>query len=944
MTSHVGEHSSPGIVQESLARLASLLETLFETAPDAVFLMDGLRFLDCNPATLRMFGCTKKADIVGRTPVEFSPPKQPDGTASSEAAGRLALGAIEGEPQLFEWRHARLDRSEFDVEVRLNRFVVSGSVFLIAVVRDITRRKEVEARVRRRLEAEDLISDVLARLATCRPSEFDVEMERALAELSRFLGADHTYFFLKASERDTYDCTHEACGPGVRPLREQFRDVPVGTHPWIERALVKGEDVHTEQPTVLLVPTRGTLMQLAGTLGVESKTRREPWSESDIVLCRIVASALTGTHERMNATAKLVAEKEFSDRLIDCLPGVLYVYDSALHLRRWNKNFEERTGRKADELRDQDAGSLLGDDRTRVIESAREILARGGATTFMETELTLKNGRAVPYLISGAHVDSPEGPMLVGVGIDIAARRAAEEALAASERNYRELFDATSDALFVHDETGRVLDVNLPARAMFGIGGEDDVRVLSIDDLSLGESPYSQREATERLRQAIAHGAQVFDWQSRRQDGSLFWSEVALRAARIGGEARVIASVRDITERKLAALERERLMAELRTAISAKDQFLAVLSHELRNPLAAIQAGVGLLRHTCAGDARGIRALDVIDRNVRLQARLVNDLLDMSRLARGKLAIHRAPVRLDEIVLAAARSCESDASRAGVSLEIRVDARQALWVEADAERIQQVVINLVDNGIKFTPKGGRVTVSVREEDGRALIVVEDTGLGIEAERLPELFQMFRQGEIGAQRARGLGIGLAVVKSITDLHGGRVQAESPGTHRGSRFTVELDRCAAPELAGEPEPSPPTAARMRMLLLEDNADTRSVLAETFAVLAYEVIAVESGEAALQALAGPDAKSVDVILADIGLPGMNGYEFLQRARHLPAAAGARAFALTGYGQESDVQRAREVGYVDHFVKPVDVKVIDERIREGIQGGIDYSGAPLR
>jgi PAS domain S-box-containing protein len=257
--------------------------------------------------------------------------------------------------------------------------------------------------------------------------------------------------------------------------------------------------------------------------------------------------------------AALLEEKQFSERLIDCLPGTFYLYDSDLRLRRWNKNLEAASGYTAEEL----SGMNLRDwcrpeERERVLFAAKHLLEEGDAIDFLEMEMRRKDGSGTPYLVSGAHVDSPTGPMLVGVGIDIAARVKAERALAASECNYRELFDATNDALVIHDESGCLLDVNARACAMFGIE-PSQVQHLSVNDLSLGEPPYSQSEALTKLRQAMNEGPQVFDWRSRRADGSLFWSEVALRTFHFGDsrELRVIASVRDITERKLADLENQ---------------------------------------------------------------------------------------------------------------------------------------------------------------------------------------------------------------------------------------------------------------------------------------------------------------------------------------------------------------------------------------------------
>jgi PAS domain S-box-containing protein len=939
MEPHRTDPTLPGFVQEALSRIGSLLDTLFESAEDAIVVMDGnLRVVDCNPGAVRMFGLSSKAELVGTIPSgEFAPRRQPDGSISFEKSRRMITAALGGVPQHHEWRHLKRDRTEFDVDVRINRFLVDGMPFLVGVLRDITARKRAEAALKNQIESDELLNRILARFANSAPSELDAHMVTALEEVAAFLNVDHAYFLITSPDRTTFSCTHETTGPGVASLRASYQDVPVGSGTWIEQGLRRGEIVKIDSSgdeahladvgrrSLLLVPTSGASGEFAGALGVDSHTRQVSWTDADVRLCRIVGNAFNGMSERKRAYERLLQEKHFSERFIDSLPGVFYLYDSNLRLARWNKNQEEVLGYGPDELRGMKMEDLAvaGESRERVLAAALRVLSQGGAPVTVELELRRKDGSAVPHLCSGARIDSPSGPMLVGVGIDITARKTAEKELAASERNYRELFDSTNDALFIHDESGRVLDVNERACVLFGFERSMANR-LTIGDLSGGEPPYTQRDALEKIRRAGQEGPQVFDWRSRRRDGTLFWSEVALRAFELGGERRLIASVRDITERKLAGLERDRLMAELQAANAAKDQFLAVLSHELRNPLAAIQAGVDLLRRLTPDDPRFVAALDRIDRNVKLQARLVGDLLDLSRLVRGKLTLERTPLKLDTPVLSAVETCRPDAARAGVSLEAHADP--GIWVDADADRIQQVVINLVGNGIKFTPRGGSVNVSVSAKEPSARVTVQDTGVGIASDRLSDLFEMFRQGEIAARRAPGLGIGLAVVKSIVELHGGSVWVESDGHGRGSRFTVELPLVKPPEPGVVRDRTPPPRERIRMLLVEDNADTRILLGEALAQYGYEVTSAESAEEALSLLA---REPVDVILSDIGLPGMDGYEFLRQVRRIPSAAGIPAFALTGFGRESDARRAEEVGYSGHFVKPFDVELLDRTLR---------------
>ena len=375
------------------------------------------------------------------------------------------------------------------------------------------------------------------------------------------------------------------------------------------------------------------------------------------------------------------------------------------------------------------------------------------------------------------------------------------------------------------------------------------------------------------------------------------------------------------------AVDNARLYKEAREANAAKDQFLAVLSHELRNPLAPILASVTILRHAARGDERVCRTVDIVERNAKLQARLVNDLLDLSRIGRGKIQLQQAPVCLSTIAQSAVQTERPDADAAGLTLTFA--GPDGVWVQGDFDRLQQVVVNLLSNAIKFTPPPGHVHVQVEERENTARLTVTDTGIGIPDDLLPRLFRMFEQGEVAGQRKVGLGIGLALVKAITYIHGGRVWVESAGPGKGSSFHVEMPLTTPP--APPPETGNGGNSHLEVLLVEDNPDTRSVLADSLATMGHHVRAVETAE---EGLAELDIEHPDVILSDIQLPGMDGYEFLRRAHALPGMDRVPAFAITGFGQAEDVRRARDAGYSGHFTKPVDVAVLGQRIREWTRG----------
>ncbi len=532
----------------------------------------------------------------------------------------------------------------------------------------------------------------------------------------------------------------------------------------------------------------------------------------------------------------------------------------------------------------------------------------------VETQCTRKGGQSV-WVKLGITPTVPGGgqPRFhIAVAEDVTERRVAERLRQESEERLRRFFDVSTEGI-LFCEGGAIADVNPALTAILRCGGEGELIGHPLHELCASEEGAADAMGTREI-------------QLRRSGGEAFPAEVTLRQYWVKGRRQRVASIHDITGRKRAEEERERLMAQAQAASRAKDQFLAVLSHELRNPLAAIQGGIEMLWRSSVGDdARAKRALEIVQRNTRLQLRLVNDLLDLARFTRGKIALQRARVRLDEVVLAAAQSCRSEAASAGIHLEAR--AAPELWVEADPDRLQQIVLNLLSNALKFTPSGGAVTVAVSAEGANGRLIVEDTGTGIEPGRLPRLFQMFEQGEPGPRRASGLGIGLALVRLIVEMHGGRVWGESPGKGLGSRFTVDLPLC---EAATTSIPSEARSADRRLIqvaLVEDNADARAALAEMLGMLEYQVFTAKDAGEGLRLL---EQRPVDFLLADIGLPDMDGYEFLRSVHRLPRLARLPAFAVSGYGQESDARRARDAGYLAHLVKPVDIAALDRRIRE--------------
>ena len=390
---------------------------------------------------------------------------------------------------------------------------------------------------------------------------------------------------------------------------------------------------------------------------------------------------------------------------------------------------------------------------------------------------------------------------------------------------------------------------------------------------------------------------------------------LAEREARAGLEKLNRDLERRVEER---TAELTQLNQELAEANRAKDVFLATLSHELRTPLTPVLGWVNLLRTSNLDAAAMAQALDTIERNARLQARLIDDLLDLSRIVSGKLQLEREPTDLNTVVEAAIETVRSSAAAHRIRLEaVLLDA--PFIVHGSPVRLQQIVWNLLSNGIKFTEPGGRVQVRVESDQEEARVIVEDTGIGIEPQFLPHVFDRFRQADGTTTRQHGgLGLGLAIVDALAKLHDGRVQAESEGIGHGARFTFRLPRAQRPQPPREVEAYAETCATSQLVLIvEDSPDTLALLHMLFTRKGCRVLTADSAAEALQ-LASQETPGI--IISDIGMPEMDGYELLAKLRCLPGMEKIPAIALSGYAMGEDRARALAAGFIAHIAKPID------------------------
>jgi CheY-like chemotaxis protein len=384
------------------------------------------------------------------------------------------------------------------------------------------------------------------------------------------------------------------------------------------------------------------------------------------------------------------------------------------------------------------------------------------------------------------------------------------------------------------------------------------------------------------------------------------------------GEVRLVSTFADQAASAIANAE---LFQETQRANRAKDEFLAMLGHELRNPLNAIGSAASLLGLGNGRAEMAERARAVINRQVQHLARLVEDLLDVSRVTSGKVVLVRQPTDLAELAVSTMANWRASGrfARHEVALEVA-----PVWVDADPTRLEQVLGNLLANALKYTPPGGAVAVRVRAEQSSALLEVEDTGAGIAPELLGKVFELFVQGERTLDRAQGgLGIGLTLTRALVEMHGGTVDARSAGPGRGATFRIRLPRIPAPAAPVRGPARPAAPAPRRILIVEDNDDAREMLRAQLERDGHEVHGAADGPAGLEVA---EKVQPDVVLIDVGLPGLNGYEVARRIR---AAAWGRSIllvALTGYGQADDRREALEAGCDLHVTKPV----MPERLAE--------------
>ncbi len=502
---------------------------------------------------------------------------------------------------------------------------------------------------------------------------------------------------------------------------------------------------------------------------------------------------------------------------------------------------------------------------------------------------------------------------------DVTERLATAAALRASETRYRRLFETAKDGILILDAaSGRIVDANPFIKALLGYS-HDELLGKELWQIGLFSDIAASQAAFEELRETGYIRYEHLPLETH--GGTHVEVEFVSNVYRAEASDVIQCNIRDITQRSgLERLAREQsiAMADLHRR---KDEFLAMLSHELRNPMSSIVNALQLMRLQQVDENLIQRqARTILERQVAQLTRLVGDLLEVSRVATGQLRLHLESIDLRGVVVVAVEATRAAVERRGHELTVALPP-QPVWLQADPARLEQVIVNLLDNAGKYTEPGGHIGLSLENEGGAAVLRVWDSGVGIAANVLPHVFDLFTQADRSLDRsAGGLGIGLSLVRALVELHHGSVEASSAGLGQGSAFVVRLPLSEPGRQAGSlpTAESKATALGLPVLVVDDDIDAADSLALLLRMSGYAAHVAYSGPTALQAAV--EHRPVAVIL-DLSLPEMDGYELARRLRQHPQLADVRLIALTGHGQQEDLDRSRAEGFAAHLVKPAEL-----------------------
>lgn len=929
---------------------------LFEENPLPVWIYDPetLRIQDVNHAATRLYGYTRE-EFVRLTLVDIRPPEDVPQML------QVVRGPRESSHVTGEYRHQVKNGRIIDVIVTSHDIVHHGRPARFVLAQDITERKRTETANRALIEQvqkeRHRLDSLLSRAPAVvweswnEPDERQMRINYVSAHVETLLGysarlwTDNALFWVTVVHPDDREraqaeawAQYESGKGGVSQFRCVAKD---GRVVWIEAtsAVIFGEDGSKQ-----------------GVRGVNIDITERKMSEE----------ALRESEERYR-----LVERATNDVIWDwdLVTGELHHNDSVYKVFGYTA---ETVGHDGQWWYDQ----AHPEDRETPVRGLREVIDSGGSYWTGEYRFKRGDGTWASVLDRSYVMRNSDGKALriIGSMVDVTEARRREEALqfladaseilsvglddqtileSLADLVVRDLSDHCSIeileqpgalhrvALADVDSARREALSRFPDRYHFAARGEHPLtRAL------ISEAAYIQPRITEDYTQSIAVEEDMMDFWRILKPISIICAPLRIRGKVLGAISfiscdpahvysdRDLALADELARRASIALDNTQLYRRVQRADTAKNEFLAMLSHELRNPLGAISNALELIRLRGRVDPTLQRTLDVVERQSNHMAHLVDDLLDVSRITQGKIELRMETVDLAKVIEQAVQANQPLMDSRGHVVTVQLPS-ESVWLRADPVRLAQVISNLLGNAAKYTEPGGNISVTGQCDGDDAAIRVRDSGVGIPSDMLNNVFDLFTQGDRAADRAQGgLGIGLTVVKNLVALHGGTVQACSEGLGRGSEFVVTLP--ALPRSSGQIPPSMAESRELaghsgqRILLVEDNLDAARTLAEILETWGNTVRLAHDGLSALEMARHGDA---DVVLMDIGLPGMDGYEVARNLREGGLLPSAVLVALTGYGQEEDHRRSREAGFQHHLVKPVDFNTLGALLKSLFQ-----------
>ena len=621
----------------------------------------------------------------------------------------------------------------------------------------------------------------------------------------------------------------------------------------------------------------------------------------------------------------------YAESIIGTLREPFLVLDDKLKVKTANHRFYEAFKVSPEETESQFVYDL-GNRQWDIPELRRllgEVLSNHHPIHDFEIDHTFATiGRRIMRLNAGRFESVNHGPHLILLAIeDITERKHAEDAVRESEVRYRRLFETAKDGILILDATtGRVTDANPYIEELLGyaaheLSGKELWQIGLFKDIDASQAAFQQLQDEGYIR--------YHDLPLETKSGRKAEVEFISNVYNVDHHPVIQCNIRDITERR--QLEQAQAQAEaLADLHRRKDEFLAMISHELRNPLAAITNAVQILDLQKDEHPIQEKARTIIRRQAGNLVVLVNDLLEVSRILTGRIQLHQEDLDARGIAQQAVETARPLIDQSKHKLTLSLPA-EPVWLHADALRFEEVIVNLVNNAAKYTPEGGHIWLSIQQEGDEMVLRVRDSGLGIAPDSLPHIFELFTQAPRSLDRSQGgLGIGLAVVRKLVEMHGGTVEAQSVGLGKGSEFTVRLPVLRSPigrSLMLSKERDEHSGAGWRVLVVDDNVDSADSIAMLLQVSGHDVRVAYSGPDALETAA---EYQPDIVLLDIGLPGIDGYEVARRLRSHAQLEKVKLIAVTGYGQDADRLQSQEAGFDYHLVKPVDAQKLQDLLVE--------------